>query len=276
MGSRLLHFFGGNPLDENFALGFSLRRIRSSYTGYCIEVRRSSDNATLNIGFDSSGYLDISTLLSFVGSGSGFVKTWYNQSILLQDAIQLTNANQPNIVNSGTLRIEGGKACIFFDGINDSLMVTTATLNTYISMYAVCKCTIAKPFLFEHSADVNSNSGFAFHGSVSALWGFNRNNNLHYAIGNPTNWAGSSRILATLIYNSTLQNAYKNRIIVNNGTVVNSLRPNTSISTSFNIFSRNGTLIFGEGSLQEIIIYNDTTGSNRTITESNILNYWGI
>ena len=85
MGSRLLHFFGGNPLDENFALGFSLRRLRSSYSGYCIEVRRSSDNTTLNIGFDSSGYLDIVTLLSFVGSGSGFVKTWYNQSILLQE-----------------------------------------------------------------------------------------------------------------------------------------------------------------------------------------------
>lgn len=276
MGSRLLHFFGGNPLDENFALGLSLRRIRSSYTGYCIEVRRSSDNATLNIGFDSSGYLDISTLLSFVNSGSGYVKTWYNQSTLLQDAIQLTNDNQPNIVNNGTLRTEGGKACMFFDGVNDNLMVTTATLNTYISMYIVCKNTIAKPFFFEHSANVNSNSGFAFHGSVNVVWGFNRNNNFHYAIGDTTNWAGSSRILATLIYNSTLQNAYKNRIIVNNGTVVNSLRPNTSISTSFNIFSRNGTAFFSEGTLQELIIYNDTTGSNRTITEANILNYWGI
>jgi len=275
MGSRLLHFFGGNPLDENFALGFSLRRIRSSYTGYCIEVRRSSDNATLNIGFDSSGYLDISTLLSFVGSGSGYVKTWYNQSTLLQDAIQLTNANQPNIVNNGTLRTEGGKACIFFDGINDSLMVTTATLNTYISMYAVCKCTIAKPFLFEHSANANTNSGFYFYGTNNASWFFNRFSVIHYAYG-VSNWTGSSRILATLIYNSTQQNFYKNGVLGNNGGIVNSLRPNTSISTSFNIFSRNGTLIFGEGSLQEIIIYNDTTGSNRTITESNILNYWGI
>lgn len=275
MGSRLLHFFGGNPLDEDFALGFSLRRLRSSYSGYCIEVRRSSDNTTLNIGFDSSGYLDIVTLLSFVGSGSGFVKTWYNQSILLQDAIQLTNANQPNIVNSGTLRIEGGKACIFFDGINDSLMVTTATLNTYISMYAVCKCTIAKPFLFEHSANVNTNSGFYFYGTNNASWFFNRLSTIHYAYG-VSNWTGSSRILATLIYNSTQQNFYKNGVLGNNGGIVNSLRPNTSISTSFNIFSRNGTLIFGEGSLQEIIIYNDTTGSNRTITESNILNYWGI
>lgn len=275
MGSRLLHFFGGNPLDENFAIGLSLRRIRSSYTGYCIEVRRSSDNATLNIGFDSSGYLDISTLLSFVASGSGYVKTWYNQSTLLQNATQLTNANQPNIVNNGTLRTEGGKACIFFDGINDSLMVTTATLNTYISMYAVCKCTIAKPFLFEHSANANTNSGFFFYGTNNASWLFNRLSAIHYAYG-VSNWTGSSRILATLIYNSTQQNFYKNGVLGNNGGIVYSLIPNTSISTSFNIFSRNGTLIFGEGSLQEIIIYNDTTGSNRTITESNILNYWGI
>lgn len=274
MGSRLLHFFGGNHLGEDFALGFSLRRLRSSYSGYCIEVRRSSDNTTLNIGFDSSGYLDIVTLLSFVGSGSGYVKTWYNQSTLLQDAIQLTNANQPNIVNNGTLRTEGGKACIFFDGINDSLMVTTATLNTYISMYAVCKCTIAKPFLFEHSANTNTNSGFFFYGSNNSSWFFNRLSAIDYAYG-VSNWTGSSRILATLIYNSTQKNFYKNGVLGNNGNG-NSLIPNTSISTSFNIFSRNGTLVFGEGSLQEIIIYNDTTGSNRTITESNILNYWGI
>jgi len=275
MGSRLLHFFGENPLDENFALGFSLRRIRSSYTGYCIEVRRSSDNATLNIGFDSSGYLDISTLLSFVASGSGYVKTWYNQSTLLQNATQLTNANQPNIVNNGTLRTEGGKACMFFDGVNDNLRVTTATLNTYISMYAVCKCTIAKPFLFEHSANANTNSGFYFFGSNNASWIFNRLSSIHYGFG-VSNWAGSSRILATLIYNSTLQNAYKNRIIVNNGTVVGSLRPNTSISTSFNIFSRNSTTLLSEGSIQELIIYNDSTGISRITNEANILNYWGI
>jgi len=275
MGSRLLHFFGENPLDENFALGFSLRRIRSSYTGYCIEVRRSSDNATLNIGFDSSGYLDISTLLSFVASGSGYVKTWYNQSTLLQNATQLTNANQPNIVNNGTLRTEGGKACMFFDGVNDNLRVTTATLNTYISMYAVCKCTIAKPFLFEHSANANTNSGFYFFGTNNASWIFNRLSSIHYGFG-VSNWAGSSRILATLIYNSTLQNAYKNRIIVNNGTVVGSLRPNTSISTSFNIFSRNSTTLLSEGSIQELIIYNDSTGISRITNEANILNYWGI
>jgi hypothetical protein len=275
MGSRLLHFFGENPLGEDFALGFSLRRLRSSYTGYCIEVRRSSDNTTLNIGFDSSGYLDIVTLLSFVGSGSGFVKTWYNQSILLQDAIQLTNANQPNIVNSGTLRIEGGKACIFFDGINDSLMVTTATLNTYISMYAICKCTIAKPFLFEHSANANTNSGFFFYGSNNASWLFNRLSSIHYGFG-VSNWAGSSRILATLIYNSTLQNYYKNGVLCNNGSIANSFRANTSISTSFNIFSRNSTTLLSEGSIQELIIYNDSTGISRITNEANILNYWGI
>lgn len=275
MGSRLLHFFGGNPSDENLAIGLSLRRIRSSYTGYCIEVRRSSDNSTLNIGFDSSGYIDVSTLLSFVGSGSGYVKTWYNQSTLLQDAIQLTNAKQPNIVNSGTLRTEGGKVCMFFDGIDDSLRITTATLNTYISMYVVCKNTQPKPLFFEHSDNMNLNSGFTLYGSANSSWTFNRLSTIHTAYG-VFAWAGSSRILATLIYNSSEQKFYKNGVVVNNGTIGSSLRPNTSISTSFNIFSRNGTSFFGEGSLQELIIYNDTTGINRTITEANILNYWGI
>jgi hypothetical protein len=59
---------------------YGLRRLSSSYTGDAILVRRSSDNTTQNIGFTASGLLNESALLSFVGSGSGFVQTWYDQS----------------------------------------------------------------------------------------------------------------------------------------------------------------------------------------------------
>jgi hypothetical protein len=90
-------------LDEfpNAAAAYSLRLLSSSYTGNCIEVRRSSDNALQNIGF-VNGVLDTASLLSFVGAGNGFVRTWYDQSGNVNDCVQ-TNNNAPLIVINGDL-----------------------------------------------------------------------------------------------------------------------------------------------------------------------------
>jgi hypothetical protein len=54
------------------AAAYSLRRLYSSYTGAAIRVRRSSDNAQIDIGFIGE-HLDVFALLAFVGNGSGFV-----------------------------------------------------------------------------------------------------------------------------------------------------------------------------------------------------------
>ena len=98
----------------------SVRRLKTAYTGNCMEVRRSSDNATQNIGF-LNNYLDTVSLLSFVGAGSGFVRTWYDQSGNGRDYIQNTNANQPRIVNAGSLETQNGKAAVRFDGSTSRL-----------------------------------------------------------------------------------------------------------------------------------------------------------
>ncbi len=69
-------------------VGYSLRRLSTGYTGNLIEVRRSSDNTTTNIGYDGSGNLDVAALTTFVGAGDGFVRTWYDQSGNSNDAVQ--------------------------------------------------------------------------------------------------------------------------------------------------------------------------------------------
>lgn len=81
---------------------YSVRKLRSGYSGNCIRVRRSSDNAEMNIGF-SGNDLDTATLLSFVGGGNGFVTTWYDQSGNSKNGTQSTGASQPKIVNSGVI-----------------------------------------------------------------------------------------------------------------------------------------------------------------------------
>ena len=93
---------------------YSLRRIKTGATA-SIRVRRSSDNQETDIGFDSTGNLNTSTLLSFVGSGNGYVKTWYDQSGLGRHANQTTAARQPWIVNSGNLYTDSeGRPRIWF------------------------------------------------------------------------------------------------------------------------------------------------------------------
>ncbi len=94
---------------------YGLRRLYGSWTGAAIRVRRSSDNAEIDIGFIREG-LDVVTLLAFVGSGSGFVTTWYDQSGNGNNATQTTAGQQPRIVNSGVLDIANGKPAIRFNG----------------------------------------------------------------------------------------------------------------------------------------------------------------
>jgi Alpha-L-arabinofuranosidase B, catalytic/Concanavalin A-like lectin/glucanases superfamily len=85
---------------------WSVRKVRSAYAGNCIKVRRSSDNATQNIGF-VAGVLDTASMLTFVGAGNGFIDTWYDQSGNGYNATQATAANQPRIVTSGALNTFG-------------------------------------------------------------------------------------------------------------------------------------------------------------------------
>ena len=59
------------------AAGYFLFKLKSDATR-SIRVRRSSDNAEMDIGFDGID-LDTTELLSFVGSGNGFITIWYDQ-----------------------------------------------------------------------------------------------------------------------------------------------------------------------------------------------------
>lgn len=88
---------------SGYLKGYSLRQLLSTYTGSAIEVRRDSDGTTQDIGFVSNE-LDTASLLSFVGaSGTGTVRTWYDQSGNGFDLRQTNATYQPMIVDAGTL-----------------------------------------------------------------------------------------------------------------------------------------------------------------------------
>ena len=106
-------------LDQysNAYAAYSLRKLRSDYTGPAIRVRRSSDDAKQDIGFDDSGMLDISALESFVGSADGYVTVWYSQVDGEPDLTQGTNGNQPRIAQGGIVETNSdGKPTIRLTG----------------------------------------------------------------------------------------------------------------------------------------------------------------
>ena len=105
-------------------VAYSLRKLRSGQAK-AIRVRRSSDNAQQDIGFVGDE-LDTASLLSFCGVGNGFVTTWYDQSGNEYNATQTTQANQPQIVNSGVLNTKGGKAACVWT-VSNSMLATVPT-----------------------------------------------------------------------------------------------------------------------------------------------------
>lgn len=96
--------------------GWSFWKRNPNYTGSCIRIRRISDNTEQDIGFKNN-FLDTGALLTFVGSGTGLLVTFYDQfgSINLTNVYTGNNNYMPRIVISGTLQtFINGQACIVF------------------------------------------------------------------------------------------------------------------------------------------------------------------
>jgi hypothetical protein len=121
----------------NAAAAYSLRKLRTAYTGSAIRVRRSSDNTEQDIGFSGEN-LDTAALTSFCGSGDGFVTTWYDQSGNANNITQSTAAKQPQILLNGNLYLNQSKPYIFFSDSAINALSANMTLNyTAFSIFAV-------------------------------------------------------------------------------------------------------------------------------------------
>ncbi len=137
------------PLDgaSSVVAAFSLRKLRTAYTGPLVRIRRSSDNSELDVYANASENLDTAAVLAFAGSGSAFVTTWYDQSGLGNNATQTTTAAQPILVNAGSLVTMNSRPAIqanaggtqFLYVMNGSILgnnLTTTTEN-YINAVAM-------------------------------------------------------------------------------------------------------------------------------------------
>lgn len=98
--------------------GYGTRLLKSDYSGPLIQVRRTSDNTTQDIGIAGVD-LDVDALATFVGSNSAYVSKIYDQSGGAKHLTQAAVGKQPRIVNAGVIDTLGGKPTMVFDGVDD-------------------------------------------------------------------------------------------------------------------------------------------------------------
>ena len=246
-------------LDEyqGAAAAYSLRKLRSGYTGNCIEVRRSSDNALQNIGFVND-VLDTTSLLSFVGAGDGFVRTWYDQSGNNRNYLATTNTNQPQIASSGSITTNLSLPAISFDGVNHQFLMSLPFKTLNFNHYQVFLNTKGNYII--HHGNISEYSETSQISASTALFA-------NY--GSPTfriNGVNPNWTTRTSVRNSTLN---KNVIQTTNNASNNSWN---SIGFSVQFFAG---FRFG-GFVHELVYYNFNSIPNNTGIESNINAYYKI
>ena len=266
---------------EGAAAAYSLRRLRSSYTGPAVRVRRNSNNDELDIYFNGDGSLDTATLEAFCAGTDGFVKVWYDQGQGGNDAEQTSTASQPQIVSSGSVVTENGLPAVEFDGANDHLQNSSVPTGTIFT--ADAENTIVAVMYQDGAKTDNvllSNNSTTDIFTVWATQG--TSNNLIYDVGN----SGNNRLLYSYGGATTFEDvqnllfwsssATLQQICVNGTQLASGTAPDTITlsSTILRIGSRYSTYFMG--SIQELIVYPSDESSNRTGIETNINEHYGI
>ena len=85
----------------NARAAYSLRKLRSGFSGPVVKIRRGSDNKTKEIGFNEKGWIDVKQVESFVGQSDGYVVAWYGQVEGTPSLSQESQSRQPIIARNG-------------------------------------------------------------------------------------------------------------------------------------------------------------------------------
>lgn len=260
-------------LYPSAARAYSVRKLRTAYTGYCLRVYRSSDAATQDIGFTVNGDLDTASLKTFIGSNSGYVTIWYDQSGNLFNATAVTTGGG-RIVNAGVVERQGAMPALVFVPANSTKMdFSGVASNADFSIYVVSKRRVAGVV----GAIISNNA------ANPTLWFGQFSDNNFYTMRGTTGTTGFYRPSAdatavfSLIesYNiSNTSSAYKNATAYSLGTEVSDTRNNLA-------YSRIGRIgetasLFSDAKISEVVIYASDKSSSRAGIAANINSYYTI
>lgn len=249
-------------LYPSAAAAYSLRKLRNSYSGPAIRVRRDSDNTEQDIYFNNRD-LDESGLTAFVGSNSGYITKWYDQSGNANDGIQTTAANQPRIIESGTITKVNNKSALKFpDGSRGFSIspVSSAYPWSFFSVHKRFQTTNTLITLINYT----NNAPYSFlHYTNSIIYITDQ-----IRLSQVSN-SDITQVLASVFTNSSNINFYKN------GSNITLSTSSSTQTYNFDSIGRSSSYS-SVGWIQEIVFYSSDNSSNRASIEYNINSYFSI
>jgi hypothetical protein len=254
-------------LYPNAAAAYSLRKLRSAYTGSAIKVRRTN-NDELDIGFTVTGELDTAALLAFTGTGAlnnGFVTTWYDQSGGGNNLTQTQALNQPQIVNGGNvITTLGGKPTCLFSGNqwifkNWSLNLPQPYTNISVNRYS----SVASGFPYIMRNEYGNDANLSLLGFLSSQNRIFNGSNLFHSV-------------PAIIDKNYLWFVIPNtQCTINNVTTFGNSGANGLIG-GVTLGTYNGLIGSLTGFISEQIIYAGSESSNQIGIQNNINSFYSI
>jgi SPP1 family predicted phage head-tail adaptor len=277
-------------LYPNAATAYSLRKLRTAYTGSAVRVRASTSGAEGDVSFDVNSTISASSTVTITAVGTSglsigqqvtfstfwnaggsnqnvFVTTWYDQSGNANNATMTTQANQPQIVSSGSVILTNGKPSVNFDGTNDSLNLS--------SSFSFANTGSLISFVGKRAASGDRLYSLAGANYNFALWSDNkyylqsRSNGYQTSTNTDTS---TNQLLLSGVNNGTNQIIYKNNSAVTSSFVALLLPSNIN---NIGNYANNGSA-YTKSNLQEIIFYNSQNSSNLNGINTNINTHYAI
>jgi len=278
---------------------YSLRKLKTSYSGFGLRVRRNPGIATeVNVGFDSNNQISLRSPITYAsglvttattlgqfaaiaGYGAAdagvtanqniFVVTWYDQSGNGKNTTQTIASRQPRLVSSTTADLEksGGKVAIrFIKSATNFLTLTdtTANINNMASYFV--------------GAFLSDGGGIQQVG-----YGLSPTNRFYFPFYNGNVFAGYGTSATAITLDSGFTT---NRKLYE---LISPSPSNSSLVQGFTNGASQGTVAIGSGAIANIQIgtvstnYYDgyiqevigwQTNADRLNKETNINNYWTI
>ena len=224
------------------------------------------------------------TKTTAVSGGSGFVTTWYDQSVNNKNVLQATSVNQPQIVSNGSILLRNGKPAIDFTsgqtlraesrviGVNSTSIFNVFSVKSLTARAIPWDIGLNSPYTY-YAFDVNtwqtSGQKFGFYTSGHAL-DTNLSTNL-------------SQNLLSIISNNSQGSTINTNTNYHLNNKLGTLPANSAIYANFTSASRitfgsfNGENTVGfSGTHQEFIAYQSNKLTDRTSITDDMNEYYSI
>ena len=236
------------------AAAYSVRRL-SDKALIAMRIRRDSDNAEINIGFNADGSLNTTAISDFCTTANGYVVQWMDQSTNGNHATQSSSTNQPQIYNGTAVITENGKPSLSGGLLSYSSVTYT---NSVHSTFYVCRF------------DANAIYASAIGSGANQYQAAHRGTHFFERIGNVTTFHAFA--------SSATKNAQHLIAILDDATTTTTSVDGTSGTVSsagtwtaaVTLTHRGEYGVSSDVKVQELVIYNSNESTNRTGIETDI------